>query len=116
MFVVERFKTIYERRYSMNNDEKILLTIYEGLNELNTLNITRARQLSNQKQASLYARLVEATEVVENAYVPSKNVGQKYRFLEKAYCLMYILEQCLGKEVESTGKTVEIEVVNEIIE
>ena len=98
------------------NNEQILLLIYEGLDELSTLNITRARQLSSQKQASLYTRLVETTELVEGAYVPSKNVGQKYRFLEKAYCLMYILEQCLGKEAESTGKTVEIELVNEIVE
>lgn len=94
----------------MNKNNEVITIISKGIEELRNFNILKVRRLPLEKKAALYKQLSEDTVLVDKATVPYRDLGQKFRYLEKAFTLLYALEQDLGEEAlqHSQGEPVEI--------
>lgn len=84
--------------------------ISKGVEELKNFNILKVRRLSRKEKIALYKQLAEEATLVDSATVNYRDLGQKFRYLEKAFTLLYVLEQDLGEEAlkHSNGEPVEI--------
>lgn len=95
----------------MNKNEANVITIIsKGIERLKQFNILKVRRLPLEEKAALYKQLSEETILVDKSTVNYRDLGQKFRYLEKAFTLMYVLEQDLGEEAlkYSSGEPVEI--------
>lgn len=92
------------------NNSNIINIIYKGSEKLRNLNILKVRRLPLKEKAALYKQLIEESTLVDKSTVHYRDMGQKFRYLEKAFTLMYVLEQDLGEEAlqHAHGEAVEI--------
>ena len=94
----------------MNKNSKAINIISKGIEELKHFNILKVRRLPKEEKIALYKQLAEEATLVDSVTVNYRDLGQKFRYLEKAFTLLYALEQDLGEEAlrYSQGEPVEI--------
>lgn len=94
----------------MNKNNEAITIINRGIEELRNLNILKVRRLAKEEKIALYKQLAEEATLVDSVTVNYRDLGQKFRYLEKAFTLLYALEQDLGEEAlqHSNGEPVEI--------
>ena len=92
------------------NEANVINIISKGIEELRNLNILKVRRLAKEEKIALYKQLAEEATLVDSVTVNYRDLGQKFRYLEKAFTLLYALEQDLGEEAlqYSHGEPVEI--------
>ena len=92
------------------NEANVINIISKGIEELRNLNILKVRRLAKEEKIALYKQLAEEATLVDSVTVNYRDLGQKFRYLEKAFTLLYALEQDLGEEAlqHSHGEPVEI--------
>ena len=94
----------------MSKYANVMNIISKGIEELRNLNILKVRRLAKEEKIALYKQLAEEATLVDSVTVNYRDLGQKFRYLEKAFTLLYALEQDLGEEAlqHSQGEPVEI--------
>lgn len=96
-----------KKEQNFNNYEEGLKYLLDCISNINNLNIVKIRKLNLSESETIYMSLKDQSEKIDKFRYKHQDVGMKMRFLEKAFALMFALEQKLiTKEIEHVDETI----------